>query len=257
MHGAPLAGMENGNFSGAGKMPRRHKWISREGLIWRKVFPPAAGDGEGAEIVLETGVSEMSLKPIALGAALALAAAAPALAQSAGDWTGSIGLGAVMPKSTNAHVAGDALSVDNDTQITLGLGYFFTDNIALDVLAATPFSHDISLGGAKIGTTKHLPPTISLQYHFKNDSKFTPFVGAGLNYTTFFSTKSSLGELKLKDSVGLALQAGVDMKLSDKGSLRADLRWINIETDMRLDGAKIGTAKLNPMVAGVSYVHRF
>lgn len=199
----------------------------------------------------------MTLKSLALGTALALAAAAPALAQSAGDFTGSIGLGRVAPKSTNAHVGAAPLSVDANAQLTLGLGYFFTDNLALDVLAATPFKHDLSLGGALIGTTKHLPPTVSLQYHFKNESKFTPFVGAGLNYTTFFSTKSSLGELKLKDSFGLALQAGVDMKISDKGSLRADLRWMNIETDMRLNGADIGKAKINPVVAGVSYVHRF
>lgn len=199
----------------------------------------------------------MSMKSFALSAALALAATSPALAQSAGDWTGSIGLGLVAPKSTNATIGGQKLSVDNNTQLTLGLGYYFTDNIALDVLAATPFSHDISLGGAKIGSTKHLPPTVSLQYHFKNDSQFTPFVGAGLNYTNFFSTKTNLGTLKLKNTFGLALQAGVDMKISERGSLRTDLRWIDIETDVILNGTKAGTAKINPLVAGVSYVHRF
>lgn len=200
-----------------------------------------------------------SFAPIAIAALLM---AAPLSAQTAGDWTLSFGLGNVNPKSNNGVLAGAESSIDSNTQLTLGLGYFFTENLALDVLAATPFKHTVSLAGlGDVGTSRHLPPTVSLQYHFRNTSQFTPFVGAGINYTHFFDTKSKgaiAGQhLKIEDSIGLAVQVGFDTKISERGSIRADVRWIDIESDVKLNGAKIGTAKINPVVAGISYVYRF
>lgn len=204
----------------------------------------------------------MTFKTLALSTALGLMMAAPGFAQSAGDWTLSFGLGNVNPKSNPGVLAGAASSINDNTQLTLGVGYFLTDNIALDLLAATPFKHEVSLAGlGEVGSTKHLPPTVSVQYFFRNQSNFTPFVGAGVNYTNFFSTKATGplagSTLKLDNTFGLAFQAGVDMKISERGSIRADVRWINIETDVKLNGAKIGEAKINPVVAGISYVHRF
>lgn len=183
--------------------------------------------------------------------------AVPAAAQSQGDWTVGVGLGWVSPKSDNATVGTSTLSVDENTQATLTVEYFIRDNLGIEILAATPFSHDISLGGTNIGSTKHLPPTVSLNYHIPTNSAFTPFIGIGVNYTTFWDEQTSLGTLSLDDSWGIALHAGADYQISDNGSLRLDVRWIDIDTDATLNGAPLTNVEIDPIVVGFSYVHRF
>jgi len=198
-----------------------------------------------------------------LAAAVSLAAA-PAMAQSKGDWTISAGVHQVAPKSNNGSLAGGTLKVDVDSDIkpTITGEYFIADNLGIEVLAALPFKHDISINGlGRVGSTKHLPPVVSLQYHFNSTGKVSPFVGAGLNYTTFFSedTTGALAgsKLKLDDSWGLAAHAGVDFAIGEKGALRVDLRWIDIDSKVKLDGEKIGTVNIDPLVYGVSYVFKF
>ncbi len=180
-----------------------------------------------------------------------------AMAQSAGDWTVGVGFGYVQPKDDNGLLAGAATTIDENTQLTLTAEYFIRDNLGIEILAATPFEHTATIAGVGTATTKHLPPTISLNYHFANSSKVTPFVGVGINYTTFFDTTSALGTVKMEDSFGLALHAGLDYAVSANGAIRADIRWIDIDTEVKLNGAPIGTAEIDPVVLGVSYVHRF
>ncbi|MCV2869774.1 outer membrane beta-barrel protein [Defluviimonas sp. WL0002] len=190
-------------------------------------------------------------------ALIALVAAAPACAQSAGDWTVGVGLGWVSPKGDNGLLAGQPTTVDNDMRPTITVEYFPWDNIGIELLAATPFEHTATISGVGTATTKHLPPTLSLVYHIPTAGKITPFVGAGLNYTTFFSEESALGNVKLDDSFGLAVKAGFDVAISDKGALRTEVRWMDIDTDASLNGAYIGTAEIDPVVFGVSYVMKF
>jgi len=199
----------------------------------------------------------------ALAAAVSLAAA-PAMAQSKGDWTVSAGVHQVAPKSNNGSLAGGTLKVDVDSDIkpTITGEYFIADNLGIEVLAALPFKHDININGlGRVGSTKHLPPVVSLQYHFNSTGKVSPFVGAGLNYTTFFSedTTGALAgsKLKLQDSWGLAAHAGVDFAIGEKGALRVDLRWIDIDSKVKLNGEKIGTVNIDPLAYGVSYVFKF
>lgn len=205
----------------------------------------------------------------AMAAAVSLAAAAPAMAQSKGDWTLGVGVHAVDPKSDAGDLNGAALGlgklstkVDSDVKPTVTFEYFVADNIGIEVLAALPFKHDISIDGVgKVGETKQLPPVVSLQYHFTNSSKVTPFVGLGVNYTKFFSTdsKGALAgtKLKLEDSWGLAAHAGLDFAVSDKGALRVDMRWADIDTKVKVNGNTLGTAKIDPLVYGVAYVFKF
>lgn len=197
------------------------------------------------------------MKPTLALALLALGVAAPAFAQSAGDWTVGLGLGYVSPKDDNGLLAGAATTVDENVRPTLTVEYFPWDNIGVELLAATPFKHTATIAGVGTATTKHLPPTLSLVYHIPTAGKFTPFVGAGLNYTAFFSEESALGVVKMDDSFGLALKAGVDFALSGKGALRTEVRWMDIDTDVSLGGAPIGTAEIDPVVVGVSYVMKF
>ncbi|MFN3209159.1 MAG: OmpW/AlkL family protein [Roseovarius sp.] len=194
--------------------------------------------------------------------ALAALAAAPALAQERGDISLGIGLAGVVPESGNGVLAGPTpIDVDNGYSLQLTGEYFIADNLGIELLAAWPFAHDVDTGGTRIGEVKHLPPTLSLQYHFTNATKITPFIGAGINYTTFTESKAvgplAGNDLDLDDSWGIALHAGLDYKVSDKGALRTDVRWMNIESDVKLNGVDIGKAKINPWVFGVSYVHTF
>jgi outer membrane protein len=192
-----------------------------------------------------------------LTAILALAAATPAFSQSAGDWTIGLGLGYVAPKDDNGLLAGAPTSVDEDLSLTITAEYFPWENIGIELLAATPFEHTATISGVGTATVKHLPPTLSLIYHIPTAGKVTPFVGLGVNYTTFFSEKSALGTVRLDDSWGVAVKAGADFALSDKGALRTELRWIDINSDVTLNGAPIGEVEIDPLVFGVSYVFKF
>ena len=197
-----------------------------------------------------------SISALVLTTALA-AIAGPALAQSQGDWTFGVGVANVNPKSDNGTLAGSPATISDDTQLSLTAEYFIRDNIGIELLAATPFEHDINIGGAFAGTTKQLPPTLSVNYHFPTQGKIKPFIGLGLNYTTFFEEASGLGVLKLEDSWGLAAQVGADWQVSDQGALRLNVRYMDIDSNATLNGASIGTAEIDPVVVGLSYVHRF
>jgi outer membrane protein len=194
-------------------------------------------------------------------AALLGTTAAPALAQSKGDFTLGLGLGWVEPTQTSTTAVG-RINVDGNLRPTLTVEYFVADNIGIELLASWPFQHDVNLAGVgKVAETKHLPPTLSLQYHFTNKSGVTPFVGAGVNYTYFFDDKGK-GPLtgtpvSLDDSWGLALHAGVDVAMNEKSAFRFDVRYIDIETDVKVGGARIGTVKIDPWVVNLAYVLKF
>ena len=198
-------------------------------------------------------------------AALALCAvASPAMAQSRGSWALAVGAHQVQPASDNGALAGGTLPVDvgGNARPTVTLEYFVRDNLGIELLAAVPFEHDISIDGlGRVGSTKHLPPTLSLQYHFNAGGRVSPFLGAGLNYTLFFGedTTGALAgsDLHLDDSVGLAAHAGLDFRIGERGALRVDARWIDIDADVALDGTDLGTVNIDPLVYGVAYVHRF
>lgn len=189
--------------------------------------------------------------------------AAPAFAQQAGEWTFSVGAHQVNPKSDNGSLAGNTLDVEVGSNVrpTVTAEYFVRDNLGIEVLAALPFQHDVDIKGlGTVGSVKHLPPVVSLQYHF-GDGKVKPFIGAGLNYTYIFS-ESTTGalrgsKLRLDNSWGLAAHAGVDFKVSDKGSIRVDARWIDIDSDVKLNGANLGTVNIDPLVYGAAYVFQF
>ncbi len=206
------------------------------------------------------------IKHLLCGALAAATAglAQPVLARSAGDWTVGAGVHQVNPKSDNGSVAGGTLDLDIGSSVrpTFTAEYFLSDRWGVEVLAAVPFQHDIGVKGVgKVGSTRHLPPTVSLQYHFNNGGRVSPFLGAGVNYTTFFSedTRGALAgsKLKLDDSWGLAAHAGVDFALNERSAIRIDARWIDIDTDVKLDGAGLGTVNIDPIVYGAAYVMKF
>ncbi len=178
----------------------------------------------------------------------------------AGDLLLRVGAHSVNPKSNNHPV----VNVDSAASLTLNATYFLTDNWAVDVLGAVPFKHDINLNsnGAKVATTKHLPPTVGLQYHFMPDAPvFRPYVAAGLNYTFFFNTDTqgalAASRLDLGSSFGLAGEIGADFIINDAWSVNVDLRYIKIGTKAKLDGASLGTVNIDPYAYGIMISRRF
>lgn len=194
-----------------------------------------------------------------IAAAVLVALSPAANAYEKGDWLLRIGVGHVDPKSDNGNIA----SVDSGTALVFNGTYFFTPNWGFEILAATPFPHDVKLAadGTKVGEVKHLPPTFSLQYHFDTVSAFDPYVGAGLNYTLFMDedTTGPLAgtSLKLDDSVGFAVQLGADFDISDTMFANVNLRWIDIDADAKLDGAALEEVEIDPMVYSLTVGWKF
>jgi len=210
---------------------------------------------------------------LAAFAATSLLISGSALAYEAGDWRVTAGMTTVDPEQDNGSLAGGALdvAVEDDTQLTFTGAYMVTPAWGLELLASLPFEHDFSLNGVTpdvngstfnaAGSTQHLPPTLTVQYHFNSAGKLIPYLGLGVNYTIFFSEKTygALGEadLDLDNSVGVALQAGVDYMIDDNFFVNLDLRYINIESDAKLNGQDIGTVDINPTTVGLSLGYRF
>lgn len=198
-------------------------------------------------------------KTLAVAAAVFAALSPAANAHEAGDWLLRVGVGMVDPKSNN----GDVVSVDSGAAVVFNGTYMLTSTLGLELLAATPFSHDIELedGGTRVGETKHLPPTLSLQYHFPTGSAFKPYAGLGLNYTVFFDeeTRGPLDgvDLDLDDSFGIAAQLGFDYDFNDSMFFNIDARWINIETDAELDGVALETVEIDPLVYSLTVGWKF
>ena len=131
----------------------------------------------------------------------------------------------------------------------------------MEVLAACPFRHEVSLNGVKAASVKHLPPTVSLQYHFNPAGKWSPFVGFGLNYTYFFGehTRGPLQghTLSLDNSFGAAAHVGVDYRMDNTWILSVDARWMSIDAKAKVDGAGVGTVHIDPFVYGVAIGRKF
>ncbi|MFA0048850.1 outer membrane protein OmpW [Vibrio sp. 10N.261.51.F11] len=165
------------------------------------------------------------------------------LAHKEGDFIIRAGAAMVSPNDSSGDVLGNSsleFSVDSNTQLGLTFGYMFTDNISLEVLAATPFSHSISVNGVgEVAETKHLPPTFMVQYYFgEANSDFRPYVGAGINYTVFFDESltstgkndAGLTDVSLADSWGLAANIGMDYMINEDWFLNASVWYADIGT---------------------------
>ncbi len=194
--------------------------------------------------------------------ALACAAALPAAAQQTGD-----GNWLIRGRAVSIDFANDQSKTVKTLDITaddrwipeLDITYFFTKNLAAELVLTYPQNVDIKAGSTKIGTIKALPPSLMLQYHFTDLGAFKPYVGAGVNYT-YFSKRDHIlnGAASVeRDSWGLAAQLGFDYALNKNWSLNLDVKYIQMDTDVRVGGTKIGTLDLNPVTWGVGVGYRF
>lgn len=190
-------------------------------------------------------------------AGMALAMSLPVQAEQ-GDWQARLRLLQIRP-SVSSSIG--TIDVSNEVTPELDFSYFFTENLAAELILATQ-RHTVKVAGADIGKVSHLPPTITLQYHFLPKETFRPYIGAGLNYTRFYDDSLALGATPLtvdKNSFGGALQIGFDLALDKKWFLNADVKKIWIKTDVKngSTGALVSNLKIDPVVVGVGVGMKF
>ena len=160
----------------------------------------------------------------------------------------------------NKDSTGLGLSVNNKTIPEIDVSYFINKNVAVELVLTVPQKQTVSSSAlaADIGTFKHLPPTVTLQYHFDNFTGFTPYVGAGVNYTKITQTHLLNGDATLDShSWGSAFQAGVDFPIDKNLSFNIDVKKVNLKTDVYVSGVNSGTLKLNPLLVGVGIGYRY
>jgi len=208
---------------------------------------------------------------LAAGLALTLAGAAQAQEfqpKSAGTTMLNVRVTSVDPEAGDpiTTLAGAATGlraeVNADVMPTIGLSYFFTDNVAVEAIAGTT-KHTVTAKGpatdVKVKETWVLPPVVSLQYHFAPAAKVSPYVGAGVNYMIFYngSDKNNF-DLDIDNGFGFALQAGVDVAVSGPWSANLDVKKVFFETDAtdNRNGVK-SKVKLDPWVVSAGFGYKF
>ncbi|MFN3816327.1 OmpW/AlkL family protein [Brevundimonas sp.] len=218
----------------------------------------------------------MKAKTLILTALAAAACAAPAMAQSydawraprAGDWLISARVSNVSSGADDAILtaagadSGLVVDVGDSTMPTLGFTYFLTDHFAVEaILGAT--RHEIRARGPATDVAVHetwvLPPVVTLQYRPLTEGRFSPYVGAGVNYMVFFEGEDLNGySVDLDDGFGLALQAGADIGLQGPWSLNVDVKKIWFDTGAEInDGALTSDVSLDPWVVSLGVSRRF
>jgi len=151
--------------------------------------------------------------------------------------------------NSSSPVAG--VEVSKKTIPEIDFSYYFSDVFSAELILTYPQKHDVSLSGTKLGTLKQLPPTLLAQYHFMPGSSYSPYVGAGLNYTLFSGVDIPGLDVK-RSSIGGALQVGVDIPVNKSMSFNIDLKKVYMKTDVKTTaGAYVTTLKVDPVLFGI------
>lgn len=185
-----------------------------------------------------------------------------------GDWLVRVRAVNIQPENESEAIGAlgvpaDAIALSDKLAPEVDFSYFVTRNIALELILTVPQRHDVSLSGTAIGTAKHLPPTLTVQYHFTPDATFRPYLGAGINYTRFSGVDlnvTGVGSLDLeKDSWGGAFQAGFDVAVGKNTFLNFDIKKVYIETDLKLKatGARVSKLTIDPLLVGIGFGWKF
>lgn len=170
-----------------------------------------------------------------------------------------------LDSTSSISVIGGKVETSNAVTPEVDFSYFLTDNIAVELIAATSrhdlYAVDSALGGkTKVGRTWVLPPTLLLQYHFFPKERFSPYAGVGLNLSFFYGTSAANGinQVAMSNSAGVAIQAGFDYNFSGNWFANFDVKQIFVSTKASINGGAIrATTALNPTVIGAGIGYRF
>ncbi|WP_136253042.1 OmpW/AlkL family protein [Onishia niordana] len=193
----------------------------------------------------------------AIIATTSLMATQTAMAYQAGDIFVRGGVAQVEPSSDNGNLGGAELDVSDENGFTYGFGYLFTDKVGVELNSSEPFEHDLSLGGAGIGSVDRTPVNLLANYYPLGGTggKVQPYVGVGVNYTTY--SDEELSGLDIDDSWGATGQVGVDLALTDYLLLNGSVSYADVEADASLNGNGIGTGDVDPVTIGGGITLRF
>ncbi|NCT82598.1 MAG: OmpW family protein [Comamonadaceae bacterium] len=203
----------------------------------------------------------MSKKISALAALLVAALAAP-LAQ-ADEGPLMVRVRALHLSSADKDSTGLGLSINSKTFPEVDFSYFFAPNLAAELILTYPQKQTLYSNGSEIGSLKHLPPTLTLQYHFNPTGTLRPYIGAGVNYTNFSSVKfapavqAALNPSIKRNSWGAAWQIGADVEITKGTYLNFDLKKVDLGTTVYSNGTSVGKFKVNPTLASVGLGWRF
>jgi outer membrane protein len=217
---------------------------------------------------------------VCLMAIIASAVMAPAVFAEEGKWMvrgRALSQQVDNENSTTAIVpAFGKVQVEDKVFPEVDFTYFFTKNIAAELILTYPQKREVTLGGSRIGDVKHLPPVLTLQYHFIPEGRIRPYAGIGVNYTRFMDVQLDAGRapqlggaggipLEMeRDSVGLSGQVGVDFRVAPNWFINLDAKYVDVDAEVKvkssspvLPGAKVTDLQLDPWLYSVGVGYRF
>lgn len=159
-------------------------------------------------------------------------------------------------KNDGGAVPEDSLKLSNQILPEVDGTYFFTKNIAAELVLVFPQSHDVTMNGSSIGTVRELPPTLTLQYHFMPDTQYKPYVGAGITYLRTFNVDVQ-GYSVTQNNFGPVLQAGIDYKLTKNWYLNADIKKAFVNVSVFDGDTRLTTMHVDPLLFGLGVGYRF
>lgn len=169
--------------------------------------------------------------------------------------------GTVLLRSSGADTGLRIGKITNEFQPELDFTYFITRNIAVELIAASASHRVWTANGIHVGDVRHLPPTLSLQFHPLPDSRISPYAGAGLNYTWFFNEHSgpaaSVQGFRVKNTFGFALQAGVDVAITGGWHVNLDVKKLFLRPDVTTNALKVNDLHIDPWIVGAGIGYRF
>jgi outer membrane protein len=180
-----------------------------------------------------------------------------AMAQGLGESPWQIRLRSVHLDSVNKDTTPLGLSIDNKTFAEIDFTYFLSKNLAAELALTTHQKQRVYANGTDIGSFKHLPPTLLMQYHFTDFEGFKPYVGGGVAYTRFSGVSLPPGVTLDSHSWGTAFQVGVDFPIDKNWSINLDVKKTNIRTDVYADGSSLGRLRVDPLLYGVGIGYRY
>lgn len=176
----------------------------------------------------------------------------------AGQWQVKVGASAIAPTG-DYKLGNSTVEADSELAFTPSVEYFFNDNISAELLLATPISHDVLLDGQNAVKLKHLPPTITAKYNFKNSTRFTPYIGVGGTAFIAWDEKSDLGKVKVKEDFGFAGQIGFNFQPADAKNwgVFADVRYAQISPEVQIEGISNFDLDIDPIIYTLGYSYKF
>lgn len=211
-------------------------------------------------------MSNILLKSVSMAVLITVGMASATGAKEAGDLLMRGRAIYVVPNESATTSIGGNVGINNDIVPEFDFTYFLTENFGIELILATTKHHVTALNTAlgasvALGSVMLLPPTLTLQYHFNPKGDFSPYFGAGVNYTFYYDEKApggAIANINYNDGFGYVLQAGFDFRINDKWSFNGDVKKVFLNTNVSINsGAVTADVDIDPWIFGVGFGYTF